>query len=91
MKTIEHLQLIDCGACSPLLQMISQHCPNLRSFALEDCYGGRFVPAINQFLQSVSPKRLAVRSPRVGFHYADDEAAFDFRTLIPYASTMKCL
>lgn len=91
MKTIEHLQLVGCGACSPLLQMISQHCPILRSFALEDCYGSRFVPAINRFLQSISPKWLIVGSPWVGFHYADDEAAFDFRVLVPYASTMECL
>lgn len=94
LATLEYLQLVDCKSYDHLLQMMSQHCLNLRSFAMEDCYGecygGICAPAINRFLQSISAKRLVVRAPRAGFHYAGGQTAFNLRALLPYAPTMEC-
>jgi hypothetical protein len=88
---LEHLQLLTCGGTDPFLQVLSQECSGLQSFALENCQELWHNNTINDFLRATTPRRLVVNSEHCGASQANAQGLIAFDTLLPFAHAIRCL
>jgi hypothetical protein len=89
LEALQHLQLLRCHGVDPFLQVLSQKCSGLQSFAIEHCDDVRNIDTINDFLRATKLKRLVLRNKSEDSR--DVQGLVSFDTLASLAHALECL